>query len=266
MQLKQGTQKSFSQRVLLPALQTLSRPLARIAPDALIQETAHNLVRAGNPGHLTPMAFLAIKAAVLVLLPGAYATTLIGTSNLGLPQLLVLCLLVLLGLRGPDLWLRRKGEARMAIVNRALPDALDLMVICIEAGLGFDAALGRVADRMQGPLAEEIRRTMAEMSMGKRRREALKAMVARCPAPDLVSFVAVVSQADQTGVSVGNVLRVQADALRVKRRQRAQEEGHKAPLKMLFPLIFFILPATFAVILGPAALSVMDSFVGVMRP
>ena len=253
---------SFSQRVLLPGLNAAIRPLVRLAPDAMLQETARELARAGRPGNLTPAGFLAIKAAAVVLFPVPYALTLLNAPSVGLPQLLVLATLVILGLRGPDLWLRRRGDARMAAVNRALPDALDLMVICIEAGLGFDAALGRVADRMQGPLAEEIRRTLAEMSMGKRRREALKAMVVRCPAPDLVSFVAVVSQADQTGVSIGAVLRVQADALRVKRRQRAQEEGHKAPLKMLVPLIFFILPATFAVILGPAALSVLDNFVG----
>jgi len=253
-------EKPFFHRTILPLIERLGGLLSRFAPQGMLDETARNLSLAGRPANLTPANFLVIKGAMLVALPGSLGFWLLQSKGaVGLVHFVVLGIVLLLALRGPDMWLKRKGEARVAQIQRALPDALDLMIICIEAGLGFDAALGRVADRMKGPLADEFRRSLTEMSMGKRRREALKAMTVRCPAPDLVSFVAVVSQADQTGVSISNVLRVQADALRVKRRQRAQEEGHKAPLKMLFPMIFCILPATFAAILGPAALTLMDN-------
>lgn len=256
--------KPLFQRAVAPLIQRFGGLLSRFAPQTMVEETARQLVQAGRPANLTPSGFLVLKAVIFLALPGLYGLFLLRAGSVGLPHLIGLGVILLLALRCPDMWLKRKAEGRMVEVNRALPDALDLMVICIEAGLGFDAALGRVADRMKGPLADEIRRTLSEMSMGKRRRDALKTMVTRCPAPDLVSFVAVVSQADQTGVSIGNVLRIQADALRVKRRQRAQEEGHKAPLKMLFPMIFFILPATFGVILGPTVLKVMDSLVPAM--
>ncbi|MBI4496883.1 MAG: type II secretion system F family protein [Chloroflexi bacterium] len=252
--------RSLFDRLLLPGLQRLAGTINRAAPDTVAQESAKRLQQAGNPAGLTVGTFLLLKAVLLLVLPGAYGFYLWQHGGAGLLHLGILLGLCYVGYRAPDVWLDMQISARRAAVTRALPDALDLIVTCVAAGLGFEAALARVADRVKGPLSEEIRRTLAEMSMGKRRRDALRALADRSQAPDLVSFVAVVMQADQTGVSIGHVLRVQADALRVRRRQRAQEEGRKAPLKMLFPMIFFILPATFAVILGPAALSLMENF------
>lgn len=251
---------SFLDRAVVPFLHMLASKLTRVTPETLAQETARNLNAAGNPWHFTPGTFLALKLGLLLALPGSYALLFYRSSSVELTQLMVLGALLLVGFNLPDLWIKRMAEERLTQVNRALPDAIDLLVICIEAGLGFESALGRVAGRTGGALSTEFRRTLAEMSMGKPRREALKALAARCPAADLVSFTAIFSQADKTGVSIGQVLRVQADALRVKRRQRAQEEGHKVPLKMLGPTIFFILPATFAVILGPAGVTLMDNF------
>jgi tight adherence protein C len=173
-------------------------------------------------------------------------------------QIGILMGLFFVGFRLPDWWLDHQIGSRQKEIQRALPDALDLIVICIEAGLSFNAALARVTDQTRGALAEEVRKALHEMSLGKRRQDALRDMATRTGASDLVSFIAAVIQADRTGVSIGQVLRVQADALRVRRRQRAQEEGMQAPLKMLVPLIFFIFPATFVVLIGPALLSILD--------
>ena len=253
----------FFDRVILPMLQNLAALLSRVAPETLAQQTAKRLQEAGQPRRLTAGTFFLLKLALAILAPGVYALQLLQGTEVDVVQLGALLALAFVGFKAPDMWLDSTISERRAAIARVLPDALDLIVICIEAGLSFEASLGRVVERNKGPLADEFRRTLSEMSMGKRRRDALRAMADRCQVSELASFVAMVVQADQTGVSIGDVLRVQADALRVRRQQRAQEEGHKAPLKMLFPLIFFILPTTFVVILGPAALSVMDNFLGV---
>lgn len=253
--------KPFFDRLILPGLQRLAAVINRAAPDTIAKETARELQRAGNPANLSVGTFLLIKAALLVALPVTYGVYLLQSNEAGIMQVGVWLVLFYVGFRLPDLWLGTRISERRQAITRTLPDALDLLIICIEAGMAFEGAMSRVAERMVGPLSEEFRRALTEMSMGQRRRDALRDMAERSQTPDLISFVAVVVQADQTGVSIGQVLRVQADALRVRRRLRAKEEGAKAPLKMLFPLIFFILPATFAVLLGPAALTVMDNFI-----
>ncbi|HLC29435.1 MAG TPA: type II secretion system F family protein [Dehalococcoidia bacterium] len=258
---------SFFQRLLLPVFHRFAAATTSVAPTFAMQQTANNLEKAGYAGRIPPGTFLLLKVALLVALPGVYGFYLWHGGAPGLLQLVIVLALFFVGYRAPDWWLEMQIDERRSAITRALPDALDLMVICIEAGLGFEAALGRVVERTKGPLSEELRRALSEMSMGKRRREALRDMADRCQSRDLGSFIAVVVQADQTGVSIGQVLKVQADALRVRRMQRAKEEGAKAPLKMLIPMIFFILPATFAVIVGPAALRVIDAFaeVGMSR-
>lgn len=166
---------------------------------------------------------------------------------------------VVFGLAGPFVWLSGRITRRRQRVNLELPDALDLIVVSLEAGLGFEAALVRITDRADGVLAEELRRVLADMNVGRGRRHALQALAARTGVPAISSLVSAILQAEQTGMSIAQVLRGQSDHLRVVRRQRAEEAAMKAPLKMLFPLVFFIFPSLFVVILGPAVLQLLQS-------
>lgn len=246
-------------RLFGPMARGLASFLVHLTPGGLSEEQEAQLRRAGYPLGLSPSAFLLAKAVVLLALPGSYLLFLVMSRAVNAFTLAIGAVVLYLAVRGPALWLENQVEARKRRIVRALPDALDLLVICVESGLGFEGAMSRVAETTKGPLAEELRRTLSEMSLGTRRRDALRALAQRCDVPELSSFVAMVVQAEQTGVGIGQVLKVQADAMRVRRHQLAQEEGRKAPLKMLFPLMFFILPATFAVILGPALLRVIAS-------
>jgi tight adherence protein C len=158
----------------------------------------------------------------------------------------------------PSFWLGSKIRARQKEIQRAMPDALDILVICVEAGLGFDAALQRLTEKADNALTGEFRRALAEIKMGRARREALREMVTRTEVPDLNTFVSAIIQADQLGVSVSRVLSIQAEQMRTLRRQRAEELAAKAPLKMLFPMVFLIFPSMFIVILGPALISILE--------
>jgi tight adherence protein C len=152
--------------------------------------------------------------------------------------------------------LKSAVRSRQRLVVKALPDALDMVTTCVEAGLGLDAALGRVADQMKGPLAAELSQTLREIAMGRLRREALSELGERTGVQELISFVNAVIQAEQLGVSVAQVLKVQSDQMRMRRRQRAEQLAHEAPVKMVFPLVLCIFPAFMLVILGPAVISI----------
>ncbi len=261
----------FDRAMITPLLEKLAQLAAgwllavvrRFTPDNVVSEIAAKLHRAGDPMGLTASNFVMIRGAVLVGLPAAYGIYLwmSGVRQLSMVQLTLLLGALYLGMKLPNWWLDRKVRERQRAINRALPDALDFIVICVEAGLAFESSLGRVVERVRGPLAEEMRRTLGEISLGKRRRDALRDLAARTQAADLVSFVAAVVQADQTGISIGDVLRIQADDLRLKRRQRAEREGREAPLKLLIPMIIFVFPSTLLVTVGPAALQIMDYMV-----
>jgi len=159
----------------------------------------------------------------------------------------------------PALWLRSKIQRRQDEVVKALPDALDLLTICVEAGLGFDAAMAKVAEKWDNELSRAFGRVIQEIRLGKLRRQALREMDHNLEVTDITSFVAAVIQADQLGVSMAKVMRIQSEQMRIRRRQRAEEKAHQAPVKMLFPLVFLIFPAIYIVLLGPAVLVVMDS-------
>jgi len=215
-------------------------------------------------GNTSPQAvdrFLALRAATVagaaVVFLAVFVLNITGlTGNL---KLAVGVLGILVLLLGPDSVLNRKVEERQTAIQRSLPDILDLLTISVEAGLGFEQALDRVIHAVPGPLSEEFSRMLGEIRAGAARAEAMRALDERCDAPELRSFVLAIIQADNFGVSIGRVLRAQSQEMRIKRRQLAQERAQKAPVKMLFPMVFCIFPALFVVVLGPAVISMMEN-------
>ncbi|NMB26389.1 MAG: type II secretion system F family protein [Firmicutes bacterium] len=251
----------FWQRVVAPLFQGLSRQVMRITPVGWSNSLRHKLVLAGNPGGLETGQFLVIYILVICVFTfGAFILT-VGADQ----QILFAGIGLGLGLLLPDMWLKQRIQARQKAILKTLPSFLDLLTVSVEAGLGFDAALSKVTSREQGPLVEEFQRVLQEIRMGKARRDALRDLGGRTEVKELSSFLSALIQADQLGVSVGNVLRVQAQQMRRSRRQRAEEAAMKAPIKMLFPLVLFIFPSLFIVLLGPAVIQMVGTFGQIMR-
>lgn len=247
-------------RIVLPGVRALSDGARWIVPSRLGARLHRLVEQAGHP--VRPGVFAALTAGSGLLLGGWMALG-AGRSEMAPGSAATLAAVAGgLGLAGPVMWLRGRAARRLLAAERALPDFLDLVVVSVEAGLGFEGAVARIAERAEGPLAAEFRRMLADQNLGASRRQALQALLARCPAPGVSALVAAILQAEQTGMGVGQVLRAQSERLRVRRRQRAEEAAMKAPLKMLFPLVFFIFPSLFVVVLGPAVLSLMRSFGG----
>ena len=259
-QLREQAQPPFRERVLDPALEWcrgLGRRLAgRDAPERI----RHRLDLAGNPTGWTVDGVL--TWTVLGALAGFGAGALVGlVLGASLPVLLLLTVgSTVLGYYAPGLVLYQRAYDRAEQVRRALPDAIDLLTISVEAGLGFDAAVQQVAHNTDGPLADELARVIREMQLGAGRSGALRGLADRSNVPELRAFVGAMVQADSLGIPIAQVLRVQSSEIRVKRRQRAEEQAQKVPVKMTVPLIFCILPCLFVVVLGPAALTIMDTF------
>lgn len=250
----------FGERVITPAIGKIAELTRRVSPLALEGGIREKLVQAGNPPGLDVNKFLAIKVLGVGIL-GTFGLVLpILSGPVTIKTLGVGIVMAALGWKLPDLWLSQKIDQRVTAIQRALPDALDLIVVCVEAGNGLEAALSNVARKLRGPLADEIERTLQEISLGKSRREALRDLSKRAGVPDLQSFIAAILQADQLGVSIAQVLRVQADAMRVRRRQRAEEQAAKAPVKMLIPLVMLIFPSLMIVVLGPAVVKIAAFF------
>jgi tight adherence protein C len=251
--------KPLSQRTVGPVIIGMGNFLKRFTPVGYLEKKQRKLMLAGYPGNLDAPAFIVIKllttAVGLVggwLLVDYGADTMQRVALFGLP--------VVLGFFGPDAWLQRKVDERRQAMLRALPDILDLLVISVEAGLGFDSALARVVSTVPGPLSEEFFRMLQETRVGVSRRDAMRHLMDRTDLDELRSFLLAMIQAEAFGVTIARVLRVQADEMRVKRRQRAQEKAFAAPVKLVFPLVFCIFPALFIVLLGPAALQIADAF------
>ena len=249
----------FSQRVIAPAFLRLARSVSRFTPRTSSEKIRIQLIEAGSPSKLGVMEFMGLKI-VLSALCGGFIFLLMALSGGGVIQLVGIPLVVgLIGYRMPTAWLSRKIKERQKEIQMALPDAIDLLTISVEAGLGFDPALQRVADKWENELTWEFRRMLHEMRIGKSRREAMRELATRCNVEDLNVFVSSIVQADQLGVSITQVLRTQARQLRIRRRQRAQEQAQKAPIKMLFPMAFLIFPALYVVLLGPAIPRILDA-------
>jgi tight adherence protein C len=248
-------------RALKPVLQGLTGLGRRFTPVGYVDKVRDKFVHMGNTSPQAVDRFLALRAATVagagVVFLAVFVFNLTGlTGNL---KLAVGVLGILVLLLGPDSVLNRKVEERQTAIQRSLPDILDLLTISVEAGLGFEQALDRVIHAVPGPLSEEFSRMLGEIRAGAARAEAMRALDERCDAPELRSFVLAIIQADNFGVSIGRVLRAQSQEMRIKRRQLAQERAQKAPVKMLFPMVFCIFPALFLVVLGPAVLSMMEN-------
>ena len=250
----------FTERVIQPLIQNIANVLMRLAPQRMMESQRKMLEMAGNPNNWTPADFLGVRGFAAIV-SAAVPAVLMFLARASFLRVVSFSLLFgVLGFMLPVLWLRRRIQDRQKSIIRTLPDALDLLTISVEAGLGFDAALAKVAEKWDIPLSHEFGRVIAEVRLGKSRRQALQDMADRVGVDDLRSFVAAVNQAEQLGVSIGKILRVQSEDMRIKRRQRAEEEAHKAPIKMLFPMAFLLFPAIFIILLGPAVPRIMEAF------
>lgn len=242
----------FSQRVLSPIFLRLARSVSRFTPRSSSEKIRIQLIEAGSPSKLGVTEFMGLKV-VLAGFCGGLIFLMMALSGQSLMQLVAFPLVVgTIGYMIPGIWLSRKIKDRRNNIQMSLADAIDLLTISVEAGLGFDPALQRVADKWENELTWEFRRMLHEMRIGKSRREAMRELATRCNVDDLSVFVSSIIQADQLGVSITQVLRTQSRQLRIRRRQRAQEKAQKAPIKMLFPMALLIFPALYVVILGPA--------------
>ena len=253
-------QQPFIERTIRPIAQRLSGTTSRVASTSFTQTTEKRLALAGNPGGLRTADWLGIKAVGAIV--GAVLFFLIfGVIGvLGLPPVLRLVFIpigLMFGYTIPEFWLGGRVRKRQKAILLQIPDALDLLTISVRAGLGFDGALGKVVEKLKGPLTEEFRRALAEIRVGKARRDALRDIIPRTEVPALSNFIGAIIQAEQLGVSISKVLQVQSEQLRIERRQRAEEMAAKAPIKMLFPLVGCIFPSLFIVILGPAIILIM---------
>ena len=252
--------KPLSERAFAPVVLGLGRSIARFTPIGWIKRTQRRLVLAGSPGSLDANSWIVIKILGLILMLVVWY---FFRQGLDLQQqLLAFLLLAALGYFGPDVYLNRRIEDRRDSMRKDLPDMLDLLVISVEAGLGFDAALARVVSTVPGPLSEEFFRMLQETRVGVARRDAMRHLSERSDVEELRSFLLAMMQAEAFGVAVARVLRVQAEEMRVARRQRAQEKAFAAPVKLVFPLVFCIFPSLFIVLLGPAAIQIYQTFTG----
>jgi tight adherence protein C len=248
----------FQERVLKPIFKSLADIVTRFTPERQMEDTRRQLELAGNPNNMDATTFLGMRVG--------------ATAAFGLLAFLVFVVLthqdnailfilggVALGWFLPSLWIKGKITRRQDEIVKALPDALDLLTICVEAGLGFDAAMGKVYEKWDTALALAFGRVLQEIQLGKLRREALRDMAERMDVPDVTSFVAAIVQADQLGVSMAKILRIQSDQMRVKRRQRAQEKAQQAPVKMMIPMVLLIFPSIWIVLLGPSIIILLET-------
>lgn len=258
--LRQELERPFSERVLVPLgarLVSIGRKLSRADSAAKIR---HRLDVAGNPAGWDVDRVVGTKVLGLMVVGGlALVFTLLSSTGL-LKAVAITAGAGVFGYVLPNLLLYNAGQKRESNIRKSLADALDLLTISVEAGLAFDAAISRVARNTKGPLAQEFARVLQEMQIGVGRMQALRAMGERTSLAELRGFVTAMVQADAFGVPIGQVLRVQSKEMRDKRRQRAEEKAQQVPVKILFPLIFFILPTLFIVIMGPVAITMMDTF------
>jgi tight adherence protein C len=255
--LRRGDTRSFRERAVLPFAARIAYAVLRLSPKTTVEAVTLKLLSAGMS--ISATAFLAIKgssAAGGILLGLVFGGSLGGVGAAAFLALI----LAALGWIAPEFIVSSRGRARRDTIRAALPDALDLLAVSVEAGLGFDASITKITEHMGGPLTNEFALMLGEMRVGEGRADALKKMEQRVGAPELSSFVRAIIQADQLGISLGRILRVQATDSRLRRQSAAEERAMKAPIKMLFPTVLFIFPSMFIVVLGPALLNFLTLF------
>ena len=248
----------FRERVIAPMAVKLAKIPLKLTPNASAEAMSSKIVAAGLTQRLTVANFLAIKGGGLVV---GVVLGIVTAALTSLTSIVVLApVFAVLGMIAPDWVLSFKIRSRRDAIRAELPDALDLLAVSVEAGLGFDGAVTKLIEHMSGPLVDEFALTLNEIRVGETRAVALKKMADRVDALELSNFVRAVVQAEQLGISLGRILRVQSADTRLRRQAAAEEKAMKAPIKMLFPTVFFIFPAMFIVILGPAMLNIMKIF------
>jgi tight adherence protein C len=257
-QIIKVTEDSLKTRVAMPIVERLARFVLRVNPKTTIDGVAYKLVSAGVSRRISPTTFLALKA----ILPIGFGLLGIAFASSLSPIMAVLIVLGLgaLGFIGPDYVINSKIKSRQEKIRSQLPDALDLLAVSVEAGLGFDSAVARLTESLTGPLIDEFNLTLSEMRVGESRPEALRKLSDRAQVPELSAFTRALIQADSLGISLGRILRVQAADTRERRQSIAEERAMKAPIKMLFPTVLFIFPSMFIVTIGPAFLALKSLF------
>src|SRR3989440_3888284 len=252
-------QRPFRERVLVPLGERLAKWTLKLHPKTTIEGLSPRLLAAGLGRSISPTAFLAFKSGLAIV--GVFLGILFGGALASAGGVLF-CSVAFAGIGfiAPDFVVSAKARSRKDSIRAELPDALDLMAVSVEAGMGFDGAISKLTEHMDGPLADEFALTLSEIRIGEARPDAIKKLAARTDTPELNSFVRSIIQADQLGISLGRILRVQATDSRLKRQAAAEEKAMKAPIKMLFPTVLFIFPAMFLVILGPAFLNLSKLF------
>lgn len=247
----------ITDRIVVPILRRLSDLVVRLTPQSMLDRTAHNLELAGSPGNITAAEFWIIRGVVTVVLGVLFFFFLGRYGQDPGRRVLYSLIAAVLGFFLPALYIRSAIHRRQEAIIKKFPDALDLMSICVDAGLTFDGAMAKVDEKWDDPLAREFGRVIYEIQLGKSRRQAMRDMADRMEVADVSSFVAAILQAEHLGVSIGRVLRIQSEQMRIRRRQRAEEKAHQAPVKMLFPMVFLIFPSMFIVLLGPAFFQIL---------
>ncbi|MCH8990244.1 MAG: type II secretion system F family protein [Acidobacteria bacterium] len=251
----------ISERAIAPVIEGLGKFALRFTPQGWVNKAQKKLVYAGMADRMDGNTWAAFRIMALI---GVLVMFFVVQSAFGTPiqKLMLFGVLMGIGFVGPEAILNRRIDERRKEMEKSLPDLIDLLVISVEAGLGFEAAMGRVTQAVPGELSREFTRTLQETRVGVSRHKALRALAERTDVDDLNAFVLALIQADQFGVSIARMLRVQADEMRVRRRQRAQEKAFAAPVKLVFPLVLCIFPSMFVVLLGPAAINIATVFGG----
>jgi tight adherence protein C len=249
---------SFSERVLVPIIEKLSSTIGKFTPQKQLEDARKLIEMAGLSTDPTQFFLMRVAATIGLGITGLIVAIFAVEAS---PSKLLMYTVggIALGYYMPVMMLKSKISRRQSEILKALPDALDLLVICVEAGLGFDAAMGKVYEKWDNELALAFGRVLREIQLGKARRDALKSMSDRMDIPDVSAFTAAIIQAEQLGVSMSKILRVQSDQMRVKRRQRAQEKAQQAPVKMMIPMVLLIFPSLWIVLMGPAIIQVMNT-------
>jgi tight adherence protein C len=251
---------SFFQRIAGPALRQIARIAGGWTAKGHSESVRVLIERAGNPPGLGVTEFTGLRVVSIGLSAGVALLAVRFVGDTLALKLILAVICVFLGFKLPEGVLLQTIANRQRLIRKSLPDTIDLLIVSVEAGMGFDGAVAKVVEKVSGPLSEEFGRVLQEMRLGRTRGQALKSMSARVDVPELTTFVAAIYQADQLGVSIANVLRIQSETIRVKRLQRLREQAAKLPVKILFPMLFFIFPAIFVVVVGPGAINIAKAF------